>query len=260
MSELFPGQNPDDNGPQTAGSPPANQMIGTSIIKPTPHLPVTAAPYKNPRDPLKRVADPIGLAGLPDTRYGLECKLLELCNRLASAGGQILSAKRLVTEMELTDDRTLRLLAAYGHVQHRIRQLVGIEGVGYCWGDSNEGGYEKAAAIARRKGLCSLFLAGLYSKQPAAVQMAQMALGFRKKGAEKDELDAWLAGEDVTPATLIEAFITTFAETAEGRDALAEVGARHVELLMPKAIQQEIVKELDQIKARILGLSHKKVV
>ncbi len=161
MSELFPGQNPDDNGPQTAGSPPANQMIGTSIIKPTPHLPVTAAPYKNPRDPLKRVADPIGLAGLPDTRYGLECKLLELCNRLASAGGQILSAKRLVTEMELTDDRTLRLLAAYGHVQHRIRQLVGIEGVGYCWGDSNEGGQVTAGAVSSPVGADELSRARL---------------------------------------------------------------------------------------------------
>lgn len=255
MNDLFDNGKRPDNGLPTGGSDGAKQPIDASIIKPTPELPATGEPYRNPKVQRSRQADPIGLIGLPDTRAELDAKLLELCNRLAAAAGQMVSAHRLVDEMHLSDDRTLRLLLAYGHVQHRIRSLVGIEGVGYCWGDLSPGAYERAAAVAQRKGLCSMYLASLYSRKPPAVQIAQMALGFND--GRNDELDAWLAGENITPSGLIEAIISTFAGTAEGRMALAEVGARHADLLMPETLHKELLNMLDEMRARLVELTRK---
>ena len=246
MTDLF-GQS--DNGPSTA-----DQSDVDGLIKPTPGLPAVAAAYGGKRTGKKRRAgaDPIGVGGLPPTRRELNAKLLELCNRLAAAGGRFAGAKRLVAELDLKDARTLRLLMAYGRVHHRIRELVGVEGVGYCWAAAPAAPpnvYAQAAAIARRKGLCSMFLASLYGKTPAAVQMAQMALEF--SGSQEslgcDELDAWMAGENVTPAKLIEAFVDVFAATDEGRSALAAAARKRPGIFLDAAAAEKLRASAMQI-------------
>ncbi len=136
------------NGPVTDSVRGERLSVLGELIKGTPSLPTYARPYQRGRA-RRKAADPIGVSGLPETRNELNGLLLELCNRLAAAGGQKVSGKRLVLDLGLRDERTLRLLMAYGHVHHRIRQLVGIEGSGYVWGDLAEGAYEQSAAIAR---------------------------------------------------------------------------------------------------------------
>jgi len=205
----------------TGCAPPAQRV---ELIRPTPHLPATASAYK--RGERRIAADPIGKGRLGCTRQEVNEKLLDLCNRLAAAGGQVVSADHLVKEMGLPDDRSLRRLCAYGRVHHRIRWLVGVEGGGYSWGEANPDAMHHAAAIARRKGVCSLFNAALYSRKPVAVEVAQLALEFRSDGEiagggdSADELSAWLASEKITPGQLVEAWVDVFASTPEGVAAL----------------------------------------
>jgi len=225
------------------------------LIKATPDLPATAASARGSfrkRRKRRAGADPIGVGGLPGTRAELNAKLLQLCNRLAAAGGKFVGAKRLVAELELKDTRTLRLLMAYGRVHHRIRELVGVEGVGYCWAAGPAAPpdvYAQAAAISRRKGLCSMFNASLYGKTPAAVQMAQMALEFSGGAATLgcDELDAWMAGENVTPAKLIEAFVDVFAATDDGRAALAAAARKRPGLFLDAEAAEKLRASAMQI-------------
>ncbi len=249
MTDLFDS---DDNGPSTA-----DQSAIEGLIKATPDLPDVAAAYNRSRTSRKgrkrrAGADPIGVGGLPPTRAELNAKLRELCNRLAAAGGKFVGAKRLIGELGLKDTRTLRLLMAYGRVHHRIRELVGVEGVGYCWAGGPAAPpnvYGQAAAIARRKGLCSMFLASLYGKTPAAVAMAQMALEFSGglEGLGCDELDAWMAGENVTPAKLIEAFVDVFAATDDGRAALAAAARKRPGLFLDAKAAEKLRTSAQEI-------------
>jgi hypothetical protein len=232
--------------------PSPESLVPSSLIKPTPNLPFDASAYRHAN--VKRIsADPIGKGGLPDTRDGLNARLLELCNRLAAAGGAIVGAAQLCEEMALPADRSLRYLVAYGHVHHRIRELVGIEGVGYTWGGINTGAIEQAAAIARRKGLCSMFSASLYSHQPAAVQLAQLALDFKRDAMASDDsapIDAWMAGEDMTPGRIVEAFVDLLAATPEGVAALQAAAVRRPGVFMDRAV----IEKLRQQAAGLLEL------
>lgn len=221
MTTLFDNQ---------AAEQPATDRRG--LLKPTPHLASRASAYA--ADGKRRpAADPIGMSGLPDTRSGLNGLLLELCERLASAGGRDLAGKRLVEELRLRDTRCLRLLVAYGHVHHRLRQIVGTPGSGYCWGDLRPESYGDMAAASRRMGLCFLFNASLYSRRPAAIEMAQLTLDLaeRSTGAKPtektDELTGWLTLEGATHTDLIEAMVELFAKTQTGREALQNAGRNH---------------------------------
>ncbi len=214
----------------SADSGPCTGAI-EGLIKPTPHLPADSRAYA--RGQISRAADPIGLLGMPNDRESLDRLLLELCNRLAAAGGGMLSAKRLVEDLGIESDRALRLLMAYGHVRHRIRDLVGIEGSGYTWGALNPDAYAAAASVAKRKGLCALYLAALYSKVSPIVQICQLALDFKTGDQKTDEVDAWMAAEDVTPATLCEAFVDTLAATPAGRQALQQAAAKRPGMFLP---------------------------
>lgn len=210
---------------------PASDRIG--LLKPTPHLARRASAYS--ADGKRRpAADPIGMSGLPDTRGGLNTLLLNLCERLASAGGRDLAGKQLAEELGLRDTRCLRLLVAYGHVHHRLRQIVGTPGSGYCWGDLRPEVYSEMAAASRRMGLCFLFNASLYSRRPAAIEMAQLTLDLAEKSARQepdqvgtDELTAWLTTEGTTHADLVEAMVELFAQTKTGREALQNAGRNH---------------------------------
>ena len=230
----------------TGCAPPAQRV---ELIRPTPHLPATAAGYLKAR---RVAADPIGKGGLPADREDLNAALLGLCNRLAAAGGAEVSAARLVEEIGLLSDRELRLLMAYGRVHHRIRWLVGLEGGGYCWGELAPEVMRHAAAVARRKGVCSLFNAALYSRQPVAVEVAQLALEFRsdpdaRPGESADELTAWLASEKITPGQLVEAWVDVFASTPEGLAALRNAARSRPGIFLDKEAAEALRKNVQGV-------------
>lgn len=216
----------------------------SDLLRPTPQLPDSAAPY-NRRTRRRAQADPLGRGGLPDTRTGLDHLLVDLCRRLRAAGPPGLGGRRLAEDLQLPDTRALRYLVAYGHVHHRIRQIVGIPGHGYVWGDASPEIYRTQAAACHQMGRCHLFLSMLYRRRPAAVQMAQLVLDFVRHGDEEarssggqsarqpDELSAMMASEGVQVGDVIDALITQLASTDDGRDVLKRVGDRHADVLIP---------------------------
>lgn len=229
------------------------------VIKPLAGLLAdNAADYTRGRD--RPPADPLGRAGLPQRRDRLNDRLLELCQRLWTAGGETISGVRLVEELDLHDTRALRLLVAYGHVHHRIRQIVGVPGAGYLWGDCRAGAYRQAGAMSKRMGLCFLFNAALYSKKPPAVMAAQMVLDLGRSDSDRrpgekdkgnDELDAWLAAEKVTPGDVIDALVAEMQRTPDGLTALADIGRRHAEVLVSAEAIDDVLARLDDARAML---------
>ncbi|MFB3893253.1 MAG: hypothetical protein ACE15C_14650 [Phycisphaerae bacterium] len=248
---------------------PAGTVVPKPAELPTlrrlPDLADDAREYQHRQRPS---ADPLGKAGLPNYREGLDGLLLELCRRLIAAGGAYIRARQLVEELKLDGgDRALRRLVAYGHVHHRLRQIVGVEGgQGYCWGESRAGAYALAATIARRKALCSLFNASLYSRKTPVIEMAQLALDFERglapmrvahgpdgpplgrppAGDGDDPLDLLLAGEGVKPGQVIEALVSEMERTAEGKRVLAEIGERHRGAFVTREAAAAILAGLDR--------------
>lgn len=241
-----------DNNRSAARPPPL--MAG--LLKPTPELAGRASAYGDERRDRPH-ADPLGLGSLPDTREDLNRLLLDLCRRLASAGGRNITGKHLVAELGLPDTRSLRLLVAYGHVHHRIRQIVGTPGSGYCWGDCRPGAYGDMAAASRRMGICFLFNASLYSRKPPAVEMAQMALDFTEQSAQAgkartaDELTAWLSTEGVTHADLIDAMVEMFAASDAGREALRRAGRKHRGVFLPAETLIRLERQLRDLQTTV---------
>lgn len=225
-------------------TPPTPLSDLADLLRPTPTLPQTAASYRHGRRPRSQ-ADPIGLAGLPGDRGDLDALLVDLCRRLRAAGSVGLSGRRLADDLELPDTRCLRHLIAYGHVHHRIRQIVGVPGQGYVWGDANPELYRTQAAACHQMGRCHLFLSMLYRRRPAATQMAQLVLDFVRHGddgsagpgeqqrRQPDELSAMMASEGVQVGDVIDALISQLASTDDGREILRRVGDRHAEVLIP---------------------------
>jgi len=215
----------------TATAQPAYRLLAT------PTLPDTDAGYRRRhREP----ADPIGLRGLRNWRVGLNNELADLCDRLIGAGGQTLRGRQLATEMDLTGTRALRLLVAYGHVHHRLRQIVGVPGDGYVWGPARPAVYAEMTAHARQMGRCWLFNATLYGRRSAVVEAAQLAFdwvgglpGDPDRKPRSDELAGLMASEGVGVEELLEAMVTRLSRTDHGRKVLGRVGSRHASLMVP---------------------------
>jgi len=190
-------------------------------------------------------ADPLGVAGLPDERDQLDALLADLCRRLIAALGGMVKGHRLALDLELEDTRALRLLCAYGHVHHRIRQIVGIAGVGYCWGDGPRAPadiYCVATGQARAMGRCHFYLSAIYSHRPAAVEVAQLCLDLVRQGPDqrRDELAAILAADGVGTEQLLDGMLGLVRGTPDGVGVLRRLGRRHSDVLMP----MEAVREL----------------
>ena len=200
-------------------------------LLPTPLLPHNLAGYA---DRERAGGDPIGVGGLPATRRELNILLRDLCCRLISAAGSLVGGLRLARDLHLRDTRSLRLLVAYGHVHHRLRAIVGIPGSGYCWGDLADDPrrvYDTVAAQARRMGQCWLWLATLYGRAPAQVELAQLVLGYDQPGQRPSELAALLAADGVGQEEIIDAMIRVVAAQPSGRDVLRRLGDRHRDVL-----------------------------
>jgi hypothetical protein len=226
-------------------------------FQPTPHLPGTGAGYgKDPRV----AADPIGRAGLPSTREGLNALLLDLCRRLISAGGSGLGGRRLALEMNLRGTRALRLLVAYGHVHHRLRQIVGVPGLGYKWGDFWPQIYKTMAAQARQMGRCFFFNSALYSHRPPAIEAAQLVLDFVGQAGDqskpaRDELSVMMAAENVGIEDVLSAVMELLADSHAGRAALVRVGRKHAQVLLPTDAVRSIRDKVDILLHEIDSMS-----
>ena len=230
MKDLFTQDGRPVDGPSTATAEPAYRLL------PTPKLPATAAGYGGRR---REPADPVELRGLPRTRGELDRLLRSLCDRLIAALGDGLRGTELVVELELTGTRALRLLVAYGHVHHRLRQIVGVPGDGYVWGDCRPQIYAEMTGHARRMGRCWLFNATLYGRKPALVEAAQLVFdwvgGVPGEGREprRDELAALMATEGVGVEQLLGTLVSRLSKTDEGRQVLGRIGERHASVLLP---------------------------
>jgi len=227
------------------------------VLKSTSHLAAHAKEYEREHNP-RPSADPIGLGGLPDRREDLDELLLELCRRLIATGARSTSGKRLVEEFNgrLRDTRSLRELVAYGHVHHRLRQIVGVPGSGYVWGDCNPIVYETMSVNARKMGRCFLFNSALYKCRPLAVEAAQLLLDFAapdRQGDQGDELSALMAAEGVGIEQVLGTVVEMLSASDQGRQTLRSLGRRHAGVLIdPEVVHQmerKIQGVLDELKA-----------
>jgi len=235
---------------------PLNHGLFAPALLPTPHLPESADDYEAGRE--RAAADPIGTGGLPRVRADLNSLLTELCRRLLTAAGQPIGGRQLVEELLLVDTRSLRLLVAYGHVHHRLRQVVGVPGTGYFWGDFRPDLYDVMRDHARRLGRCWFFNAALFGKRHAAVEAAQLVLDFvgdapAMPRPENDELELMMKAEGVGIESVLSAIVELLAANEQGRAALVRIGRRHAAVLVPRDVRDSLLATaasmLDQVRA-----------
>jgi hypothetical protein len=181
-------------------------------------------------------ADPLDLHGLPRERYHLDALLTDLCRRLVSAGGVGMTGQRLVAELLLDDSRALRALVSYGHVWHRLRQIIGVPGVGYVWGPCRPGAYKSMGKHCRQMGRCWFFLSALYSKETPQVQAAQLLLDFvgtDQPPGQSDELTVLMQSHGVTLDRMLDSLVEMVQQTDAGKATLRRMGDRHAQVLLP---------------------------
>jgi len=247
MNDLFNKSVPAPGG--------AADGINDALLKPTPLLPAFASAYDHKR--ARAAADPIGMRRLPDDRAALNDLLLDLCCRLVAAQGVMMDGRRIVSDLQLSGTRALRLLVAYGHVHHRIRQIVGTPGEGYAWGDFDPTLLPRMAAHARRMGRCWFFNATLYGSKPPAVEAAQLLMEFvGDAGAShgrQDELSALMAVEGVGIEQVLSVVMEALSQTQPGQEALARLGKRHHQVLLPSETISRIEQGLEGVLADLRG-------
>ena len=205
--------------------------------------------------------DPLGQRGLPETRYGLDFLAQDLCRRLQAAGSTGIRGRQLVAELALQDTRALRLLVAYARVHKHVHQIVGVPGSRYFWGDCFEKGlYKQAIADCQRRGRCYFFIAALHGRQGTAMAAAQMVFDWFEQqvppeARRSDDLAALVAAEGVGVADVLDAIITRLAATAEGKKALADVGQRHAQVLLPAEVLARLATKLADLREEVLGMA-----
>lgn len=234
-------------------------LAADAFIKPTPGLPAGA--YLSGED--RKPADPIGMRGLPNLRSALNALLVQLCRRVISAGPRGVTGSRLATELCLHGTRPIRLLVSYGHVHHRIRELVGLPGSGYFWGSLNAALYGSMREHAKRMGRAWFFLSSLYGRGSTAVEAAQLMLDFVSHAGDqagcqgtppRDELEILMASEGVKIEHVLSAIMDQLTETEDGRQALAQIGRAHAQVLLPKAEFDSIIAQATALSASVARL------
>jgi len=234
-----------------------------AYLRPTPHLVddgrmyVTARQHAAGAAGVVRVAaDPLGVRGLPWTRRELNQVLRALCARLICAEGAWWPGERLARSLRLRGTRAVRLLCAYAHVHHRMRELVGLPGQGYVWGPYCPRATEAASRLAHRMAVDDLFLASLYDGKAPGVAVAQLALQFTGHVdlSEGGDGAAWLALERPSATAVLESVIDAFASTAPGQDALRTVASSRAHVLVSQELLGRLRHRLQDSLADILAL------
>jgi len=206
---------------------------------------------------------PLGLRGLPLTREALDAMAADLCARVQSAGGRSVSGIRLAQELRLLtphgrdDARAVRLLVAYCRVWLRRHEIVGVPGEGYFWAPNNPDKTRRIIRLAGRMGRCWFYISALLRREGAAMAMAQMVFDFAKSAqpGSRDELAALVAAEGVTPAGVMDAMIRRLASDPAGRQTLADLAARHADVLLPRAVLQDAAARIAEIGRHLLQIA-----
>lgn len=244
----------------TAAQPPAPTRPTMELsdfrklLRPVDHLPADGDLYQRMR---RRAADPIGMAGLPNTRAALDDLVVELCQRLWSAGTDYIPGHVLAQELRLTGGtRSLRELCAYSHVHHRIRAIVGVPGSGYVWGPNDDRAYTIMQGQARQMGRCYFFLCALYGHGTPAVEAAQMLLDFvdvdgGDRRENPDDLATLMQAEGVHVDQVLSAIIDRLSETDDGRRVLHVIGQKHQSVLVSAAALGQAEQAMQQALAMI---------
>lgn len=246
-------------GPQAGRQPEAADWavrveMARELMRDTSHLPASLAEQVQSHAPRAR-ADAIGARGLPDRRYDLD----ELVVRYVAwliAEPDIVRGRDVAAELGLPGTRAVRALTAYARVHHRIADLVGLPGAGYCWAHNVPRSRDRAARAARRNGLDDLFLAALYEGRRPGAAIGQMALRFT--GSLPAEVDED-TGEAVAYATVAAAdhgetltamlvdLVSELRQHEAGRRALAVAGEAHRDVLVP-------VETLEDLEGQLAGM------
>jgi len=239
-------------------------MATESLERTTIQLPDRAAAYTG-RGRIKRIqADPLGLAGFPDTRAALNGMVTMLCRELVMAGGEARVGAELSRELFATDEtRPVRHLVAYARVHRRVHQIVGIPGAGYVWADpATETGRQilgSAVDTATRMARCFLFIAALHRRRGVAIAVVQMLFDFMQHNVpadqrRSDDLAAMFAAEGVGIAGILDAFIGELAQTAEGKATLAAAGAKHAQYLITAEAHEQLLAQVDAAASQLASV------
>jgi len=226
-----------------------------TIERSTINLPDKADAYRG-RNRIKRhPADPLGLAGFPDTRRALDAMVLMLCSDLRITGGRVLAGVEIARRLFDGDDtRRVRHLVAYARVHKRIHQIVGTPGSGYVWADpATEAGCDLLATAidsATQMARCFLFIAALHRRQGGTMAAVQMVFDFMQHNVPEDErrsddLATMFAAENVSIAGFVDALITQLAKTDEGKAALAAAGAKHAQYLITAEAHEQLLAKIE---------------
>ena len=220
-----------------------------------------ARQYGYKRMPRPR-GDPLGIRGLPEDRLSLDALLQNLCDRLVVCGAHRIRGKQLADELGLPSTRALRLLVAYGRVHHHYHQIVGLPGDGYCWGDADPEVYKRTIADNERRARCHFFIAALHRRQGTAMAAVQLIFDFMEhqipaSRRRNDDLSALVAAEGVSTTDFLDAFISSLAQSDEGRATLAQVAAKHADILVPKVDLEAALSQLDQVRALLTGAARR---
>jgi|GEM_PF-2642507 len=222
-----------------------------TFLKATPTLAAHADAYAPGKKRARPSADPVGLYNLPEDRDGINRLLIELCCRLAVAGGQVIKGSRLVADLGLENDRALRLLIAYGRVHHHVRPIVGVYGGGYCWADLADNPtefYELARAQARQTAKCHLFLCTLFARGDGAMGLIQTVFPFAKATAPGgDDLAALLTAKGIDHEQVLEAMIAHCRQAGpDGLAAIRRVASRNQDVMISADRLARIRHRLEQ--------------
>jgi len=232
------------------------QCEAGTLLRATPTLAATAAEYSARKGRIRPGADPIGIGGLPDIRQDLDGLLLDLCRRLIVAGGRFLLGRRIVEALGLVNERSLRLLVAYGRVHHHLRPIVGIYGEGYCWADLADNPaavYALARGQAVATARCHLFLSTLFGRDDGAMGLIQLVFPFAAT-EPADDLAALLTAKGIGHEQVLEAMIAHCrAAGEEGVQAIRRVAARNQDVLIPADRLADIRRHLNEAMRGLAG-------
>ena len=182
-----------------------------------------------------------------------------ICDRLQAAGERGVGGRQLADELRLSGPRQLRRVIAHARVQLHRHEILGLPGDGYFWGPSNPGLSRRVREIASRMGRCHFFISSLIGREGVAMSMVQMVFDFMEtspaagEARHDDDLAALVAAEGVTLTDFLDKFITRVAGSEEGMTALAQVGRKHANVLMPDSVLQSVLTLMDQARETLLS-------